>query len=65
MGEVALGNPHPLGGNRSGQYAVTISSNYRLIFEPADDPLPLTDAGETDVTRVTTIRVLEVADYHG
>lgn len=65
LGDVAIGNPHPLSGNRSGQFAVTISKNYRLVFEPAVDPLPLTEDGDLDLTRVTRIRILEVDDYHG
>ena len=65
LGDVVLGNPHPLSANRSGQFAVDISKNYRLIFEPADEPVPLAEDGTIDVTHVSAIRILEVGDYHG
>jgi toxin HigB-1 len=64
LADVAIGNPHPLTGNRSGQYSVTVSQNYRLIFEPADDPLPTRDDGTLDPRSVRTIRIVEVVDYH-
>lgn len=65
LADVVLGNPHPLRGNRAGQFAVTITQNYRLIFELADDPLPLLDDGTVDIAQVSAIRILEVGDYHG
>lgn len=62
--DVPLGNPHPLAGSRTGQFAVTISQNYRLVFEPADNPLPLNGEGSLDARSVTIVRILEVVDYH-
>lgn len=56
---------HPLKGNRKGQFAVDVKHPFRLIFEPAHDPVPLKDDGGIDLIRVTRIRVLEVEDYHG
>ncbi len=41
---------HPLKGNRGGEYAITLTGNYRLIVERV---------GEDKV------RVLDVEDYHG
>lgn len=41
---------HPLRGNRAGQFAMTLTGNYRLIIERI---------GEDKV------RVLDVEDYHG
>ena len=41
---------HPLHGDRSGQYAMTLTGNYRLVVERVSE-----DA----------IRILEVEDYHG
>ncbi len=41
---------HPLKGNRTGQYAITLTGNYRLIMERiAED----------------TVRIIDVEDYHG
>lgn len=36
----------------------------RLVFQPADDPVPTRDDGSLDWTRVKRIRLLEVKDYH-
>jgi toxin HigB-1 len=41
---------HPLKGNRTGPYAITLTGNYRLIMERiAED----------------TVRIIDVEDYHG
>lgn len=57
-------NCHELKGSRSGQLAVDISGNRRIIFEPAHDPLPLKADGGLDWQNVTSIKILEVIDYH-
>jgi toxin HigB-1 len=41
---------HPLKGNRSGQYAITLTGNYRLILERVEED---------------TVRIVDVEDYHG
>lgn len=55
---------HELKGNRKGQLAVIISGNWRIIFEPEHDPLPLKTDGGLDWQQVTSIKILEVIDYH-
>lgn len=57
--------PHELAGNRDGQLAVDLDQPYRLIFEPANDPVPRKSDGGLDWTQVTAVRILEVVDYHG
>lgn len=64
LAEVAVGNPHPLAGDRAEQYSVTVSQNYRLIFEPADNPLPVGNDGAVDAANIRIIRVIEIVDYH-
>jgi len=61
----APGRCHELGEDRKGQLAVTITSNYRLVFEPADEPTAQLDDGGLDWSAVTKVRILEVTDYHG
>lgn len=56
---------HPLKGDRRGQYAVVIKDNWRLVFEPDHDPLPVDGEGALDLRAVTAIRILEIVDYHG
>jgi proteic killer suppression protein len=41
---------HPLKGNRVGQYAVTLTGNYRLIIERVEED---------------RVRIMDVEDYHG
>ena len=64
LAELALGRPHPLSGDRAGKFGITISANYRLVIEPADDPIPLAPDGQIDLTRVVVVRALDVEDYH-
>jgi len=44
--------------------AVDVVHPYRLIFDPANDPIPKKDDGGLDWTKVTAITVLAVEDYH-
>jgi proteic killer suppression protein len=55
---------HELKGNRKGQFAVSISGNFRLIFEPNHDPVPLKDDNSIDAVKVTAIEMLNKEDYH-
>ena len=41
---------HPLRGNRTEQYAITLTGNYRLILERVEEE---------------KVRILDVEDYHG
>lgn len=56
---------HPLHGNRSGEWAVDVVHPFRLVFEIAEEEIPRLDDGGVDLTRVTSIRILAVEDYHG
>ncbi|MBA2391597.1 MAG: type II toxin-antitoxin system RelE/ParE family toxin [Ktedonobacteraceae bacterium] len=55
---------HELKGNREGMLAVDAGHPYRLIFEPANDPIPRKLDGGLDWTNVTAIKILGVEDYH-
>ncbi len=41
---------HPLKGDRAGQYAITLTGNYRLIIEKVNEE---------------KVKILNVEDYHG
>lgn len=56
---------HPLKGDLKGLWSVDLEHPYRLIFEPATDPLPMLKSGGLDTGRVTTVRILKVEDTHG
>jgi len=56
---------HELKGNRAGQLAVKLDQGYRMVFEPANSPVPKKKDGGLDWSRVTAIRILELSeDYH-
>ena len=64
LGTLPGPNCHELKGKRMGELAVDISGNWRLIFEPNHDPLPLKADGGLDWQQVTSIKIIEVTDYH-
>lgn len=55
---------HPLHGDCEGQFAVSLKFPARLIFVPANDPIPRKLDGGIDLERVTEIKILEITDYH-
>ena len=55
---------HQLVGQRKNQFAVDLVHPHRLIFKPANEPLPQAEDGGIDLNRVTAIMVLDVVDYH-
>lgn len=55
---------HQLSQDRDEQFAVDLVHPYRLIFEVNQDPIPRKEDNGVDVTKVTAVKVLEVADYH-
>lgn len=59
------GRTKELTANRKGELSVDLVHPDRLIFEPANSPIPRRDDGGLDWTRVTAIRILELdIDYH-
>jgi proteic killer suppression protein len=59
------GRCHELRGGRAGTFAVSLDGPYRLILEPAHNPLPIKDDGGIDWSGIKRIRILEIEDYHG
>ena len=59
------GNCHELSQNLAGKFAVSLDGPFRLIFAPANEPIPIKDSGGIDCSRVTAIRITGVVDYHG
>ena len=62
--QIPAANCHALTGDRQGEWAVDISANHRLIFEPNHDPVPEKDDGSIDTIRITDIIILRTTDYH-
>jgi len=61
----APGRFHALTGDRAGQFSLALRGPHRLIFEVADEPVPTLADGGVDIAEVRTVRILEVAQYHG
>lgn len=62
--DLKAGNPHPLKGKRLGQFALNLSGGWRLVFEPANKPLPRNDDLSIDWSRVTIVSIEFIGDYH-
>lgn len=55
---------HELSGNFEGRFSVDINKNYRLIFIPANDPIPKKADGGLDKKRITEIEIISIEDPH-
>lgn len=64
LGAVAAGRPHPLKGDRAGEFALDLNGGRRLVFEPFDDPVPVDASGDTEWREVKSIRIVFIGDYH-
>lgn len=58
------GRCHELLHNRAGQLSLDLDHPYRLIFEPASEPIPTRSDGGIDWNKVTAVRILGVEDTH-
>lgn len=63
--DLVAGRPHPLKGDRLGQFAVDLDGGRRRVFECANEPVPQHADGAIDWSRVTTVRIVYIGDYHG
>jgi plasmid maintenance system killer protein len=54
---------HPLTGDRKGQWAVSISRNFRVLFELDENPIPY-DGNEISLSNVRSLRIIDIEDYH-
>lgn len=64
VGELVAGYPHPLKGDRAGQFSVRLDGGRRLVFSAANDPVPVNDDGSIDWSCVTRVRIEFIGDYH-
>lgn len=55
---------HPLLGDKKGEFAVIISVNFRLIFIPDYEEIPLLSDGGYDLSKIEKIKIIEIEDYH-
>lgn len=64
VSDLVAGRPHPLAGERAGQFALDLEGGRRLVFEPDHQPLPRRDDGAIDWSRITKVRIVFIGDYH-
>lgn len=59
------GRCHELTGDLKGCLAVDLVHPYRLLFEVANDPIPVKPDGGLDWSLVTEIKIIRIENYHG
>jgi len=62
--DLVAGKPHPLKGDRHGQFALELTGGWRLVFAPANDPIPRRDDASIDWSAVTIVCIEYIGDYH-
>jgi proteic killer suppression protein len=62
--KLVAGNPHPLKGDRAGQFALDLAGGRRLVFGPDHEPCPTHPDGGIDWSCVTRICIEFIGDYH-
>ncbi|MBI1769529.1 MAG: type II toxin-antitoxin system RelE/ParE family toxin [Bacteroidetes bacterium] len=62
--QIGAAHCHPLSGDRIGQWSISVSGNYRIVFTIGHDPIPATEDGSVDAKLVTDITIIEIVDYH-
>lgn len=65
VAELVAGRPHPLKGERAGQFALDLHGGRRLVFEPAHNPIPSREDGTIAWNLVIKVRIVFIGDYHG
>lgn len=58
------GNPHPLVGDRQGQFSVSLAGGKRLVFQPDHEPAPIRQDGGIDWSEVAAVTIVFIGDYH-
>lgn len=62
--DLVAGNPHPLKGDRQGQFALELAGGWRLVFSPDHLPCPIRLDGGIDWSQVTIVCIEYIGDYH-
>ncbi|TVR05411.1 MAG: killer suppression protein HigA [Phormidium sp. GEM2.Bin31] len=63
--DLTAGRPHPLKGDRLGEFAIDLVGAKRLVFSPINEPVPRKQDGSIDWLAVTQICIVFIGDYHG
>jgi proteic killer suppression protein len=55
---------HELVGNRKGQLSMDLDHPYRLLFKPANEPVPRLENGGLDWSNVIAVEIQGIEDTH-
>src|SRR5258708_34937620 len=58
------GRCHELTGDLRGHLAIDLVQPVRLVFKPADDPLPKLEGGGLNWSGVRSVEIWRIGDYH-
>lgn len=64
VSDLIAGKPHPLKGGRLGQFALDLAGGWRLVFAPANEPIPRRVDASIDWSVVTIVCIEYIGDYH-
>mgnify|MGYP001103821485 CR=1 FL=1 len=65
VSELIAGRPHPLTGVQAGKFSVRLQGGCRLVFEPANEPIPTKENdGSIAWGQVDRVRIVYIGDYH-
>ena len=62
--ELVAGRPHPLKGDRLGQFSLDLHGAVRLVFESNQDPVPRNADNSIAWNQVGKVRIVFIGDYH-
>ena len=62
--ELVAGRPHPLKGDRLGQFSRDLHGAVRLVFESDQDPVPRNTDNSIAWNQVSKVRIVFIGDYH-
>ena len=62
--DLVAGHPHPLKGDRYGQFALDLDGGRRLVFQPTAQPPPTAPDGGIAWNLVVSIEIVYIGDYH-
>lgn len=58
------GGYHQLRTERKDQWACNLDQPFRLIFIPAEDPIPKNESGAQILNEIKEVEIIEINDYH-
>lgn len=62
--EYLPGRFHQLSENMKDKWACDLDHPYRLIFEPAEVPIPKDEDGKQILIEIKSLEIIEVTNYH-